>query len=345
MKRIIAAALGVILVGGSLSACSTRTYGEPDVLRLVSSNAIWNEVALAVSQGHVYGGLSLLDNPNIDPHEFEPSARQRLMIQQADIAIYTGTDYDGFMKQLLDAADFESDRIVTAGQPDDHWFNVKTWKRDTSNPHVWFSVSAVKKTADRLTATYTRLSPSAKTDFEDANKRFTKQLDQIAYREGQIRTARATRDISYLKKAPIDYNKLPVRFCPMNGCSNSFFFAPEGLGSYLLEDAGWGDGTPKSIIDKVANGVELSAREMLDAKQLLARGTVQIFAANVQVATPQLLELQKFAAAHGVTVMKFSETEMVPGSQSQDMKHAHLPYGYVDGMNYYLKQLAALVAK
>jgi zinc/manganese transport system substrate-binding protein len=342
MKRLVAAALGVILVSGALSGCSTRTYGQPDVLHLVSSNVIWNDIALYVSQGHVLGANVLLDNPNIDPHQFEPSARQRLMVQQADVAIYTGTDYDYFMQPLLDAADFETDRIVTATKPNNHGVATDV---ANSNPHYWFSVSSVKKTADRLTATYIRLSPSAKTDFVDANKRFSNQLYKLINRERQIATVKATGDASYLNKKPLDPTKLPVRFCPMNGCANSGFFAPEGLGSYLLEDSGWADFTSPDIIDNVANGVELSLRQMTAAKKLLAGGTVQIFAANTQVATPQLLELQNFAAAHGVTVIKFSETEIVPGEMSQDPKHPHLPYGYVDGMNYYLKQLAALVAK
>jgi len=122
---------------------------------------------------------------------------------------------------------------------------------------------------------------------------------------------------------------------------NSCVFAPEGLGSYLLQDVGLADATPRDFINNVANGVELSVRQMNFAKEWLASGRVKVFAANVQVSTPQILELQKYAAAHGVAVIKFSETELVPSAVVKDSWR----YDYPMAINYYLDQLAALAAK
>jgi len=136
----VAAVLGSILAVTSLSGCASQLADRPGMLKIVTSNLIWNDVALQIGGSHVTGGNVLLDNPNIDPHEFQPSAPQRLMVQMADVAILTGTDYDSFMQPLLDAADFESDRVVKATKPVDKWGPTLD-----DNPHYWFDVASVKK--------------------------------------------------------------------------------------------------------------------------------------------------------------------------------------------------------
>src|SRR5215831_13765329 len=72
--------------------------GEP--LKMVAAESVYGDIARQIGGSDVKV-MSVLANPNQDPHEFEPSASTARAIAAARLVIYNGADYDPWAAKLL----------------------------------------------------------------------------------------------------------------------------------------------------------------------------------------------------------------------------------------------------
>ncbi|MBP3948881.1 zinc ABC transporter substrate-binding protein [Corynebacterium sp. Marseille-P3884] len=107
---VVAAAL---LVGASLSACSsdsadtsatgTDTADSSDIL---ATTPVWADVAAAVTDNDVE---AVINGTDIDPHHFEPSAKDLARVREAGTLVANGGPYDASLYTVA-----EQDRIIHA---------------------------------------------------------------------------------------------------------------------------------------------------------------------------------------------------------------------------------------
>ena len=89
-----------LLLGGclSLAACSTATTaasgsgGDP-VIQVVAAENFWGSIASQIGGSHVRV-VSIITNPNTDPHSYEPTATDARTIASAQVVIENGIGYD-----------------------------------------------------------------------------------------------------------------------------------------------------------------------------------------------------------------------------------------------------------
>ena len=99
--KLVAIAISTAL---ALSGCSTSEPGRwsAGAIKIVASTNVWGSVANLVA-----GDLATVDaiiyNTNQDPHSYELTARDQLLINNADIVIMNGGGYDDFIQQAVDA--------------------------------------------------------------------------------------------------------------------------------------------------------------------------------------------------------------------------------------------------
>ncbi len=86
--------------------------------------------------------LSILSNPNQDPHEFTTDASTARAVADADIVIYSGIGYDSWMEKLLG----------TPGKPNRVVICVANLigAKDGDNPHIWYDPRTMPALADKL---------------------------------------------------------------------------------------------------------------------------------------------------------------------------------------------------
>ena len=153
MFKRIALSLALVL---SLSGCSTPpepwTAGTGPI-KIVASTNVWGSVANLVA-GETATVSALIYNSNQDPHSYEASARDQLLVQEADIVIMNGGGYDDFIETLVKADDTPAilvNAYMAAGD-------------EERNEHIWYDVDQVGDVAAVIGGAIESVDPSVAED-------------------------------------------------------------------------------------------------------------------------------------------------------------------------------------
>jgi zinc/manganese transport system substrate-binding protein len=113
-----------------LLALTVFARASDATIKLVAAENFYGDVAHQIGGGDVEV-ISVMSNPDQDPHLFETSPSVVRQLAMAKIVIYNGADYDPWMEKLLKAAP-KSDRAVIAAAD-------LVRKRTGDNPHLWYA--------------------------------------------------------------------------------------------------------------------------------------------------------------------------------------------------------------
>ena len=133
--RTLAIAATTALVGVTLTACSEESQ---EASGIIATTSVWADVASAVTGEDVE---AIITGDAVDPHHFEPSAKDLARIKQAETVVANGGGYDA---ALYTAA--EQDRIVHAIPLLDHHDH----DHDHDIEHAWFAPEKVRQVADEV---------------------------------------------------------------------------------------------------------------------------------------------------------------------------------------------------
>lgn len=132
---MVAALLLVAACGANLTA---QSGGK---LQVVAAESFWGSIASQVG-GDKVQVTSIIVNPDVDPHSYEPTARDARLLAQADYVIVNGAGYDAWATQLLAANPVQSRKVLNVGD--------LLAKKQGDNPHFWYSPDYVGRVVDRM---------------------------------------------------------------------------------------------------------------------------------------------------------------------------------------------------
>jgi zinc/manganese transport system substrate-binding protein len=268
---LVAAFSLVTAVSAPLAGAAQVRSSARRPVQVVAAENFWGSIAaqLGGSRAHV---TSIIANPDVDPHSYEPTAADARTVAAAQLVIENGIGYDPWVPKLL-AADDTSATVVNVGQ----LLGVP----DGDNPHRWYDPAAVQRVVATVTSDLERLDPADRTYFE----RRRVQFDKAALRpyDAVMSTIRAR------------YSGTPV------GASESIFaMLSPALGLRLL--------TPPSFLRAVSEGTDVSAadKEMIDRQ--ISRHQIKVYVYNSQNVTPDVQAQLRAVKAAGIAVATITET-------------------------------------
>ena len=88
--------------GGSASPASGGTP-NPRVVRVVAAENFWGSIAAQIGGVHAHV-VSIITNPNTDPHAYEPTAGDARTLATAQLVVENGIGYDPWVPKLLAAS-------------------------------------------------------------------------------------------------------------------------------------------------------------------------------------------------------------------------------------------------
>ena len=103
---MIKKALALTVTVGFLTACSSATPEGDGTgpIKIAATTNVWGSVAEFIG-GDMVEVTNIIDQPNIDPHSYEPAARDLLAVQDSEVVLVNGGGYDAFMDGLIDQVD------------------------------------------------------------------------------------------------------------------------------------------------------------------------------------------------------------------------------------------------
>lgn len=271
----LAAAMTTVITG-----CATTAPGQgvnqptgPDTkITVVAAENFWGSVAAQLGGQHVTV-TSIVNNPNTDPHDYEPTPADGRAIATARFVITNGIGYDPWAPKLIDANPTPKRTVLTVGD--------LLGLHDGDNPHRWYSPEDVQKVINEITTDYQRLDPVDAGYFDQQKHNYeTQGLGQYTRLISDIRTK---------------YAGTPI------GASESIVTPlAAGLGLRML--------TPESFLDAIGEGSDPTAADKTTSDTQITTKQIKVFVYNSQNSTPDVQGLVNEAKAAGIPVVTVTET-------------------------------------
>ncbi len=255
---------------------------------MVAAENFWGSIAAQLGGDRVTV-KSIIDNPDTDPHDYEPTAADGRAMAAAKYAVVNGVGYDPWATKLLAANPVDGRIVLNVGD----LVGVKAG----GNPHRWYSPPDVHEVIDRIAADYKRLAPHDAAYFEQQKTKFT--------------TTALARYDALVAGIKAKDSGVPV------GASESIFTPlADALGLELL--------TPESFLDAVSEGAETTAADKATSEAQITQHQIKAYVFNRQNSTPDVQVQVNAARGAGIPVVPITETLTPAGSSFQDWQAAQL---------------------
>ncbi|MDY6076333.1 metal ABC transporter solute-binding protein, Zn/Mn family [Mobiluncus sp.] len=314
--KTVGALFGAAALAVSMTACSTANEAQKkdaagdaaaDKPTVYASTDVWASVAKAVV-GDKADVITSIDQPNLDPHSYEASVKDKKLVNQASVVIVNGGGYDDWALQLAKSADNKPTVLnavelagIDCGDAEGHDHEDGHEHEDAQehedahedeqeheghhhhhcsvNEHVFYDLHAVSEVAKAVANTMSQTDGDNAAAYQDAAKAFQGKLDEL---ESQAESIKA------------------------RGEKHSL--ATEPLANYMLEDAGIHDLTPEEYVEQSETESGPSVKTQADTKALITEGRVDVLLVNSQTQDPVSQALQDAAETKGIPVVTLTET-------------------------------------
>jgi len=255
---------------------------------VVAAENFWGSIAAQLG-GRQVTVANIIDSPDADPHDYEPTAADGRAIAGADLVLINGVGYDTWATQAVKANPAPNRTVLTVGD----LVGVPAG----GNPHRWYNPDDVQKVIDEIVADYKKVDPADAAYFDQQKTAF--ETTGLAGYRAVIADIRAR------------YAGTPV------GASESIsaMTAP-ALGLDLL--------TPPSFLKAISEGTDPTAADKAAIDSQIKDKKIKVYVYNSQNATPDIQAQIAAARAHGIPVTTITET-LTPATASwQEWQTAQL---------------------
>lgn len=272
LLRLIGVTTVTVLTTSALAACSSDSSGADqheapqEATQIVATTGVWADVASAVTGNEVE---AIISDRSIDPHHFEPSAKDLARVRGAETVVANGGHYDASLYTVA-----EQDRIIhavpllmdgTAHDHDHDHDHSATPESLDELEHIWFSPEKVKEVALQI------------------QDRVGGDATKVTERMGDVEARLKSLEHAHLAMTE------PIA-------------APLVWGTELH------DITPEGYMHAALNHSEPSVSDIAQMMELIESGTLDLLVVNPQSTNGATERLAKAAQDNDVPVVEIRET-------------------------------------
>jgi len=264
-------------------------------IQIVAGENFWGSLISQLG-GNLTQVLSIVSDPNADPHEYEANASDAAAIAHANFVVVNGVGYDDWALQLIAASDTPGQEILNVGNL--NGVSV-TGGIVTGNPHQWYNPLYVNHTLLAMYADLVALQPASKAIFQQNFYNLNTSagggaegvsIDQLYARANQIKA---------------DF-------------AGTVVDSTESIFVYLANYTGLDLISPQPFMEAIAEGNDPPAASVALFECQIESGYVKVLVYNIQTVTPITTTIEGLAGTHNVTVTYVSETIQPPDTSFQD---------------------------
>lgn len=274
---LVVAIIAIAAGAGTYYASSSHTTKVSDstsVIQVVAAENFWGSLASQLGGVHVHV-LSIVSDPNADPHEYESNAVDAQAIANASLVIVNGAGYDAWALKLISADNTPHRTVLNVQELLGQSIGV--------NPHFWYSPYYVNDTVHAVYKDLINIDPKDK-----------------AYFTQQYATLNASLWQSYMKQEAYimeNYAGVPVA-------------STESIFSYMANATGLDLVSPTAFMNAVSEGNDPPVQSVTQFEALLEGGntSVRVLVYNEQTITPLAQTIKAMAAQYGIPTVGVTET-------------------------------------
>lgn len=274
IKKSLALLVATALVALTAGCAPQASVDDSKKVKVVASTNAWGSLVEEIG-GNWVEVTSLVNKPSEDPHSYEATAKDQLLISKADFVIYNGAGFDAFFEQLITKSDLNNSQIIVGASSGVCYCVVE-------DPHEWFNPWSAKIASAAILN-------KLKKGLEDRGAP-SKALTEVVANYSAVTTA-----LDGLADQIRTYQEESYKF-----------LALETLG-YSIAGGDPKSVTPVDLLLAAENEVDFSPALMLEVHKLLKSGQVTFLITNKQVTGSQTEQIKTWAAENKVSIIEFSE--------------------------------------
>ncbi|MGD8215532.1 metal ABC transporter solute-binding protein, Zn/Mn family [Aestuariimicrobium sp. Y1814] len=260
------------LAAATLVAAGCSSNGgatDPDVPTVFATTIVWGSIAEAVG-GDAAKVTASISSPDQDPHDYEATAQDKLLVSQAAVVVVNGGGYDAWAQPLLESVDNDPS-VVNA-------FVLSEYP-EGANEHVFYDLDTAMAVARQVATALGEVNPAQA-------QTYTSNADNLVA------------ELEALRKRATDW-------AAANGGAK--VVSTESVAEYLLDDLGLTDVTPADYIrqSEAESGPSVA---VIEATRQLIGTEAQVLIVNGQTEDAVSNRLVQRANETGAKVIKVYET-------------------------------------
>ncbi len=259
----------------ALFACAVLIVAPPSraadsKIAVVAAENFYGDIARQIGGDRV-AVVSIMNNPDQDPHLFETTPGIVRQIAGAQIAVLNGADYDPWMEKLLAVAPRPNRKVIVAAQ--------LVHKKAGDNPHLWYDPATMPAVAKAITEALSAADAAHKSEYTGRLASFLGSLKPLNDKVAAIRGKYAGSAVTASE---------PV-----------FGYMAGALGLKMRNE---------NFQLSVMNDTEPSARDVAAFEQDLKNHKVRVMFYNKQASSKIVQHLVELARAAKIPVVGVTET-------------------------------------
>ena len=147
-------------------------------IAVVAAENFYGDIARQIGGAQV-DVVSIMNNPDQDPHLFETTPGVVRQIANAQVVIVNGANYDPWMEKLLAAVPKPGRVVITAAS--------LAGKKAGDNPHLWYDPATMPAVAKALADAFSKADSAHAADFASRLTATLASLERIGQRVAQIK--------------------------------------------------------------------------------------------------------------------------------------------------------------
>jgi len=175
MKTVSGLAAVLALAALTLAPAARAAEGK---IAVVAAENFYGDIARQIG-GERVDVVSILNNPDQDPHLFETTPGIVRQIAGVQIVILNGINYDPWMEKLLAATPRPGRLVINVA--------ALTARKASDNPHLWYDPSIMPTVARALNAAFAKADNAHAKDYDARLASTLAALDRITQRVAQMK--------------------------------------------------------------------------------------------------------------------------------------------------------------
>ncbi|MCI2018067.1 MAG: metal ABC transporter solute-binding protein [Lentilactobacillus buchneri] len=195
--KFVLLAFLIVTLGIVAAGCSSHSSSSNGKIKITATTDFYGEVAKAVA-GNKGEVTSVITNPNIDPHDYEPTTKVAKNIVGSKMVIANGIGYDGWMNKLV-SSNKKTDYIKVGED--------LMGKKDGDNPHLWYNPKTMPKLANKIATKLGKIQPKNKQYFKKNAQKYIASLKPVEKKITQLKqvSAKSKNKDVYVSEPVFDY--------------------------------------------------------------------------------------------------------------------------------------------
>jgi len=284
----------VIVVTGTVAGVyllDSSKSNQPTQVQIVAGENFWGSLVSQLGGTRVQI-LSIVTDPNADPHEYESSTADARAIADARLVIVNGAGYDDWALHLIGASENPARTVL----------NIADLLRKGvgDNPHFWYSPAYVNETVHQMYADLVSIDSAGRVYYQQQYASLNVSLDRYNARIDQIRR---------------QYGGTSVA-------------STETIFQYLADATGLNLISPLEFMQAVSEGNDPSPQSVVQFYQQIVNasspGNATLLVYNQQTVTPITTNVESKASSDGLQIVPVTETIQPPDRSFQDWMDSEL---------------------